>query len=110
MTKPFTGWHMTAILVGFFSTVIAVNVYMAHAAISTFGGTVVDNSYVASQEFNGWRKNNNSSDGRPAFRLTVNGTCTLQLPRLAFPSKGWLVPGRRAIRSAQSRRSGSHLP
>ena len=54
MTKPFTGWHMTAILVGFFSTVIAVNVYMAHAAISTFGGTVVDNSYVASQEFNGW--------------------------------------------------------
>ena len=52
--KVFTGWHMTAILVGFFSTVIAVNVYMAHAAISTFGGTVVDNSYVASQEFNGW--------------------------------------------------------
>ncbi|WP_219894147.1 FixH family protein [Aquisediminimonas profunda] len=54
MTKRFTGWHMTAILVGFFSIVIAVNVYMAHAAISTFGGTVVDNSYVASQEFNGW--------------------------------------------------------
>lgn len=54
MTRRFTGWHMTAILVGFFSIVIAVNVYMAHAAISTFGGTVVDNSYVASQEFNGW--------------------------------------------------------
>lgn len=54
MTKTFTGWHMATILVGFFGIVIAVNVYMAHAAISTFGGTVVDNSYVASQEFNGW--------------------------------------------------------
>lgn len=54
MTKPFTGWHMATILVGFFGIVIAVNVYMARAAISTFGGTVVDNSYVASQEFNDW--------------------------------------------------------
>ena len=54
MTKPFTGWHMATILVGFFGIVIAVNVYMARAAIKTFGGTVVDNSYVASQEFNGW--------------------------------------------------------
>ena len=54
MTKPFTGWHMATILVGFFGVVIAVNVYMARAAIATFGGTVVDNSYVASQEFNGW--------------------------------------------------------
>jgi len=54
MTKRFTGWHMATILVGFFGIVIAVNVYMARVAISTFGGTVVDNSYVASQEFNGW--------------------------------------------------------
>lgn len=54
MTKHFTGWHMTAILFGFFGVVIAVNFYMARAAISTFGGTVVENSYVASQEFNGW--------------------------------------------------------
>jgi len=54
MTKPFTGWHMATILVAFFGIVIAVNVYMARAAITTFGGTVVDNSYVASQEFNGW--------------------------------------------------------
>lgn len=54
MTKSFTGWHMTGILVAFFGVVIAVNVLMAHYAISTFSGTVVDNSYVASQEFNGW--------------------------------------------------------
>ncbi len=52
--RKFTGWHMTGILVAFFGVVISVNVFMARAAISTFGGTVVDNSYVASQEFNGW--------------------------------------------------------
>ena len=52
--RKFTGWHMTGILVAFFGVVVSVNVFMARAAISTFGGTVVDNSYVASQKFNGW--------------------------------------------------------
>ena len=46
MTMRFTGWHMAAILLGFFGLVVAVNLYMAHTAISTFGGTVVENSYV----------------------------------------------------------------
>jgi nitrogen fixation protein FixH len=50
----FTGWHMTAILVAFFGIVMAVNFYMARMAVGTFGGTVVDNSYVASQEYNSW--------------------------------------------------------
>lgn len=52
--RRFTGWHMTMILVGFFAVVVSVNVLMARLALSTFGGTVVDNSYVASQKFNGW--------------------------------------------------------
>ncbi len=52
--RQFTGWHMTAILVSFFLVVVGVNLVMARFAISTFGGTVVDNSYVASQEFNRW--------------------------------------------------------
>lgn len=52
--KPFTGYHMAAILIGFFGIVIAVNIYMARVAVSTFGGTVVDNSYVASQNYNKW--------------------------------------------------------
>lgn len=52
--RKFTGWHMTGILVAFFGVVVSVNVFMARAAISTFGGTVVDNSYVASQKYNGW--------------------------------------------------------
>lgn len=50
----FTGRHMTGILVSFFGVVILVNFLMARFAVATFGGTVVDNSYVASQKFNGW--------------------------------------------------------
>lgn len=54
--KAFTGWHMAVILVSFFAVVVGVNVLMARFATSTFGGVVVENSYVASQQFNGWLK------------------------------------------------------
>jgi len=54
MTRGFTGWHMTAILVGFFAIVIAVNVTMARLASSTFGGALAENGYVASQDYNRW--------------------------------------------------------
>ena len=54
MTRTFTGRHMAAILVVFFGIVTAVNFTMARFASATFGGTVVENSYVASQEFNRW--------------------------------------------------------
>lgn len=53
-SRPFTGRHMAMILVGFFAVVMAVNITMATLASRTFGGLVVDNSYVASQKFNGW--------------------------------------------------------
>ncbi|MEJ2409256.1 MAG: FixH family protein [Novosphingobium sp.] len=52
--KPFTGKHMTLILVGGFGVVFAVNFLMASLATSTFSGVVVENSYVASQHFNRW--------------------------------------------------------
>lgn len=54
MSRGFTGRHMWAVMIGFFGLVIAVNFTMAWFASSTFGGTVVDNSYVASQKFNDW--------------------------------------------------------
>ncbi|WP_404712555.1 FixH family protein [Sphingomonas sp. MMS24-J13] len=54
MTRTFTGWHMLGIMLAMFGTIIAVNLIMATYAIRTFGGTVVDNSYVASQDFNHW--------------------------------------------------------
>ncbi|AJP71810.1 FixH family protein [Sphingomonas hengshuiensis] len=58
MTRSFrfTGWHMFATIALFFGVVIGVNMTMATLATRTFGGVVVANSYVASQEFNGWLK------------------------------------------------------
>ncbi len=79
--KRFTGWHMTGILVAFFGSVAAVNFTMASYASSTFGGIVVENSYVASQEYNGWLEQARESEAlgweavttwRPDGRLLVS--------------------------------------
>ena len=56
MRKTFTGRHMLAIFVAFFGIVIAVNFWVASIALHSFSGVVVENSYVASQQFNGWLK------------------------------------------------------
>lgn len=55
-STPLTGKRMAAIFVGGFGIVIAVNLTMATMAVESFHGTVVDNSYVASQQYNGWLK------------------------------------------------------
>lgn len=67
-SKAFTGWHMTGILVAFFGVVITVNLVMARLALGSFGGTVVENSYVASQKFNGWL---DQADAQKALGWTV---------------------------------------
>ena len=51
-----TGRHVLAITVGAFGLIIAVNVVMAWKAISTFPGLEVENSYIASQEFDARRE------------------------------------------------------
>ncbi|QDL92698.1 FixH family protein [Paroceanicella profunda] len=51
MTRPLTGRMVLAIFVTGFGIIIAVNVTMAMLATGTFPGLVVENSYVASQEF-----------------------------------------------------------
>ncbi len=48
----FTGWHMLVSMLVFFAIIIAVNVYLAVSASRTWTGLVVENSYVASQQFN----------------------------------------------------------
>ncbi len=80
--KEFTGWHMLLIMVAFFGVIIAVNVTMARFAGASFGGLVVANSYVASQEFNGklqqgreqvalgWTSAFSIVDGTIRYRLT----------------------------------------
>ena len=50
--KVFTGYHMFGVLFLFFGTIITVNLIMARFAITTWTGLVVENTYVASQEFN----------------------------------------------------------
>lgn len=49
--KPFTGRHMWLVIGSFFGVVIAVNIGMAVVASTSWTGLVVQNSYVASQEF-----------------------------------------------------------
>ena len=79
--RQFTGWHMLGVLVLFFGTIISVNLFMAFSATRTWTGLVVENSYVASQEFNtklananrqqemGWRGGLNYMSGALVFTL-----------------------------------------
>jgi nitrogen fixation protein FixH len=84
--RPFTGWHMTAIMIAFFAVVFAVNFGMARLASSTFSGVVVHNSYDASQSFNRWLSEaarektlawdayaGRTADGRVLIRIARDG-------------------------------------
>jgi nitrogen fixation protein FixH len=79
--RRFTGWHMLAIMVAFFGVVIGVNVMMARLALSTFSGEVVENSYVASQRFNGWLAAAKADQalGWTATMATTSGVLTVTL-------------------------------
>lgn len=50
--RTFTGRHMLMVMIGFFGVVIGVNMLLATLAADTWTGLVVENAYVASQEFN----------------------------------------------------------
>lgn len=83
----FTGWHMLALMIAFFGVIISVNVFMAMSSIRSWTGLVVENSYIASQEFNtklanakaqaakGWQGSLEYNDGALHFTL-VDGTTT----------------------------------
>ncbi|ACP25556.1 putative nitrogen fixation protein FixH [Sinorhizobium fredii NGR234] len=51
--RQFTGWHMIAVMALFFGTIISVNFVMAWNASRSWSGLVVENTYIASQQFNG---------------------------------------------------------
>ncbi len=68
----FTGRHMLLVMVAFFGVVIAVNVTMATFARTSWTGLVVENSYVAGQEFN--RK---AQEGRVQAALHWKGTLAI---------------------------------
>ena len=81
-SREFTGRHMLVIMVAFFSVIIAVNLTMAFFARSSWTGAVVENTYVASQQFNrkaaegraqaalGWKADLAIADGKVSYRLT----------------------------------------
>ncbi|WP_326914391.1 FixH family protein [Sphingopyxis chilensis] len=105
--KPFTGWHMTAILVAFFATVVVVNFTMARLAMSTFGGKVVENSYVASQHYNTWLERAKAQD-----RLRWAPTVTLdpdRRVRIEIRKDGRPLSGLR-VRAAASHPLGRTAP
>lgn len=79
--REITGRHVLMFTVGAFGVIIAVNLLMAWKAISTFPGLEVANSYVASQDFDkrrteqealGWTVSHdyNPASGRLTLKLT----------------------------------------
>ena len=85
MTRRFTGWHFTAIITAFFGVVVAVNLTMAVFATRTFGGVVVENSYVASQKYNDWldaakRQQQLAWSIEPGPQTTVGMPCAWKWP------------------------------
>ncbi len=49
--REFTGHHMWLLTLAFFGVIIGVNVFMAVMSSRSWTGLAVENSYVASQEF-----------------------------------------------------------
>ncbi|PBB14144.1 cytochrome oxidase [Mesorhizobium loti] len=71
-TREFTGRHMLLIILGFFGVVIAVNLTMATLASKSWTGLVVENTYVASQQFN-----KKAEEGRAQAALGWTGNLTI---------------------------------
>jgi len=70
--REFTGWKFLAVIVTFFAVIFGANFSLVYAALGTFPGLEVENTYVASQTFNrdreaqinlGWRAET-SFDGK----------------------------------------------
>ncbi len=77
--RKLTGWHVLAIFGGCFAVIIGVNLWLVFSAVKSFPGLDVDNSYVASQEFDaqkqaqdllGWQTDVLYDNG--AVRLILN--------------------------------------
>ena len=78
MAQEFTGRKVFVFIASAFALIIAVNVFMAVKAVSTFPGLEVRNSYVASQNFDRERK------AQEALGWTLRETYAEGELRLAF--------------------------
>jgi nitrogen fixation protein FixH len=80
--RSITGGHVLAVIVAFFGIIIAVNATLAILAVKSWTGLVVENGYVASQNFNheaaearrqaelGWQESFGYADDRLTVVLT----------------------------------------
>jgi len=88
--REFTGRHMLIVIVSFFAVVIGVNVTMATLAEKSWTGLVVENTYVASQQFN-----EEARKGRAQAALGWTGRLTVASGEVRYSladSKGKPVP------------------
>ncbi|SDW20556.1 FixH family protein [Roseicitreum antarcticum] len=76
--KPLTGFKVLMIAVGAFGVIITVNLILAYNATRTFPGLEVQNSYVASQNFN------EELAAQLALNWDVSATVTDDVLTLAF--------------------------
>ena len=90
MIREFTGLHMLFVMLGMFGTIIAVNLVMARFAISTFGGTVVENSYVASRDYNRWLAEARAQDAL-GWSLELVLAADRRVEVVVTPTSGTLV-------------------
>jgi nitrogen fixation protein FixH len=67
-TREITGRHVLFGFVAAFGVIIGVNLLLAYSAVSTFPGLEVENSYVASQQFDERR------DAQEALGWTVDAS------------------------------------
>lgn len=81
--RGFTGWHMLAIMLAFFGTIITVNVTMAYLANSSWSGMLSKNTYVASQDFN-----KNAARARQWAKEGFGGEVTLSGGEVRYRLKG----------------------
>lgn len=128
--RPFTGRHMLAVMLAFFGVIIAVNVTMATLARSSWTGVVVQNTYVASQQFNGkaaaqraqdalgWKASLTIGDGTVRLTLVDREGRSVPLDRAAIsfrrpayaaedatvalsPAEGGVLAGAHSLRDGQ---------
>ncbi len=77
--RVITGRHVLIGFVSAFAVIISVNLFLAYSAVRTFPGLEVENSYVASQEFNvrkaeqealGWTVQADHANGKLILAIT----------------------------------------
>lgn len=67
-----TGKHMFALMVGFFAIILIANMSLVYFAAQSWTGLVVQNSYVASQQFNATTAQLEKAEAGVSVRATVD--------------------------------------